>query len=58
MSCNSAHACVLDAKFFSQQGHLLVQPIVLGSDSHSVTDAIRSPTVSLVNREVSQRDNV
>ncbi len=55
---DSTHASVLDAEFFSQQGDLFVQAIILRSYSDFRIDAVGGPTASIGDREVRQRDDM
>jgi hypothetical protein len=43
---NCSHAGVLDAKFFSQQGDLFVQAIILSSYPDSGIDTVDGPAAS------------
>jgi hypothetical protein len=51
--CVVKWASDLDTEFFPQQGDLLMQPILLGSDSDPGTDALGSPTPGTGDREMS-----
>ncbi len=54
----SGHSGVLDADFFRQLGHLLLEPLTLGLQADARIDAVGCPPTRVGHPELSQGDHV